>query len=358
MRTLTEFNKSLAAVESLCSTEWKHIAAARARTEAEHAKIRTALEREIHPDTVFVVFGSLARGEYTEGSDLDWSLLIDGQVDESHLTTALSLPSKLTPLGFKKPGSTELFGCPMFSHELVHWIGGDADSNKNTTRRVLLLLESAGIGSGSDVRDRVITQLLGRYIEEDFRYRPPSDSTPFVPGFLLNDIVRFWRTMAVDYAAKRRARGGEGWALRRLKLRMSRKLIFVAGFAVCLECKLHPNDPLKAESEPHAFCNAMTEHLAEELTLSPLEVLMRTIHRYNADHAGSLALSAYDEFLGLLSDEAKRTALESLEVEEVKGSALFEEAEGISRSFREGILELFYETSDELTSLTKRFGVF
>jgi hypothetical protein len=43
-------------------------------------------------------------------------------------------------------------------------------------------------------------------------------------AFSLNDIVRFWRTMAVDFASKQRDRAGEEWGLRNAKLRMSRKL--------------------------------------------------------------------------------------------------------------------------------------
>jgi len=34
-------------------------------------------------DTSIVVSGSLARDEYTAGSDIDWTLLVDGSVDQS-----------------------------------------------------------------------------------------------------------------------------------------------------------------------------------------------------------------------------------------------------------------------------------
>jgi hypothetical protein len=39
-------------------------------------------------DTSLVVFGSLARGEWTSGSDLDWTYLIDGGANSDHLLIA------------------------------------------------------------------------------------------------------------------------------------------------------------------------------------------------------------------------------------------------------------------------------
>jgi predicted nucleotidyltransferase len=39
-------------------------------------------------DTSLVVFGSLARGEWTSASDLDWTYLIDGQANSDHLVIA------------------------------------------------------------------------------------------------------------------------------------------------------------------------------------------------------------------------------------------------------------------------------
>jgi hypothetical protein len=76
-----------------------------------------------------VVFGSLAREEFTADSDLDWTILIDGRADSRHLNIVHALKPKLSAAGFKVPGPTEVFGGLVFSHELVHAIGGDEDTN-------------------------------------------------------------------------------------------------------------------------------------------------------------------------------------------------------------------------------------
>lgn len=46
-------------------------------------------------DTSLIVFGSLARGEWTSGSDLDWTYLIDGQANSDHLRIAQKISKVL-----------------------------------------------------------------------------------------------------------------------------------------------------------------------------------------------------------------------------------------------------------------------
>lgn len=75
-----------------------------ALTEGTRAAAR---ERE-----AILVFGSLARNEFTSGSDVDWALLIDGPADPQHFEIA----QKLVPFfSDKPPGPTQVFGGPIFS---------------------------------------------------------------------------------------------------------------------------------------------------------------------------------------------------------------------------------------------------
>src|SRR6266853_1573610 len=47
----------------------------------------------------FVTFGSLARKEYTDGSDLDWCLMIDGKADAEHRELERQLKKRLSDSG-------------------------------------------------------------------------------------------------------------------------------------------------------------------------------------------------------------------------------------------------------------------
>jgi len=97
-------------------------------------------------DCSIVAFGSLARREFTSDSDLDWSLLIDGAARSSRKALSLKIEERLQELKWKKPNPAGAFGTLTFSHDLVHSIGGESDSNRNTTGRIVLLPESINLG--------------------------------------------------------------------------------------------------------------------------------------------------------------------------------------------------------------------
>jgi predicted nucleotidyltransferase len=59
--------------------------AAGKRAEDKRFELRDALAGFDSYDTSVVVFGSLGRNEFTEASDIDWTLLIDGSADPMHL---------------------------------------------------------------------------------------------------------------------------------------------------------------------------------------------------------------------------------------------------------------------------------
>src|SRR5258707_10422275 len=92
-------------------------------------------EKLLTVDTSIVVFGSLARDEYTSGSDADWTLLIDGEANADHRQVVQKITSAINDI-FHSPNPTGAFGGMTFSHPLIHNIGGSEDTNANTTQRI------------------------------------------------------------------------------------------------------------------------------------------------------------------------------------------------------------------------------
>jgi hypothetical protein len=290
---------------------------------------------------------------------MDWTLLVDGQADPQHVHVQHEIDRRLSDLGKKEPGRTDVFGGLTFSHEVIHAIGGAADTNHNTTRRILLLLESCVVGPDIGVRERVVRHLLQRYVGEDRGYHASKGWEVRVPRFLLNDVVRFWRTMAVDFAAKRRDRAGNGWSIRNFKLRLSRKLLFVSGLAMCLRCQvLPPPDLTRTFADEEEFNQALQDFLVELSNRRPLDVVADLCLDLDAVSAGAKILGAYDEFLAVLDDHAKRTRLEKLTIEDAQKDPVFADTRRIGTEFQRGLAELFFHSNNDLTEATQRYGVF
>jgi predicted nucleotidyltransferase len=279
-------NDPIAELSRTISVHWKAIDEAAATAQKKRSELAKLFSHGpinyVPGDTNIVVFGSLARNELTSQSDLDWTLLIDGHANANHQKTAIGIKklieAKNAEIGLKPPGPTGIFGSMTFSHDLIHRIGGEADTNRNMTQRILLLLESANLAdNGSGAHDRVKAGILNRYLEEqEPNYLTRTDEQYRVPRFLLNDIVRFWRTMAVDFASKQRDRGGDGWGLRNAKLRMSRKLIFVSGLLTCFNA--HLQVPVNPElKQPDAQIEPILNFLKQQAKLTPLEILADTV---------------------------------------------------------------------------------
>lgn len=301
-------------------------------------------------DASVVVFGSLARDEFTSGSDVDWALLIDGQASSTHLDTALEIERRLAGLGRQGPGRENTFGGLAVSHELLHRIGGAEDTNRNLTQRVLLLLESEAIGPAAAYQ-RVVTGVLDRYITEDPGW---NDRTVNVPRFLLNDIARYWRTVAVDFAYKRRLRGSQGWALRTVKLRLSRKLTYASGLLACFSCALIPS-----LADANDRSKAVLDHLENLVRLTPLELVAKVLSDEGLyDPAGQL-FDTYEQFLLMLDDAATRRKLHSLKREDASSDDTYKQARAISHRFQAALNAIFFESGpSEIPALTKRYAVF
>lgn len=314
------------ALDELCSSGlYPAIAAARADSIAEKAKLAELVSDKLNlpPDSSLVAFGSLAREEWTSGSDLDWVLLVDGQVSPAHFSATLEAQRQLEHLA---PGATGTFGGLVFSHQLVHLIGGQDDSNRNLTLRMLLLLESAALGP-PQAYDRVLSALLNRYLVE-----PSSFSQKLTPRFLLNDLIRYWRTLGVDFADKFHDQAGKKAVLRNVKLRFSRKLIYTAGLYSCLRWY---------ETEPQPSPDETLDRFRHLATTTPLEFIAQACLDQDASSATKEAIfTNYEDFLATLRDKQKREALEKLSPGQAATDPLFNHLREASHPFEDALRDL------------------
>jgi predicted nucleotidyltransferase len=135
-------DSKLNSLQKHLGAEWPSLKKAHSDTLVMRKGLSDLFAKRRASDTTVVVFGSVARFEVTSKSDVDWILLLDGSATPEHRALATEVKETLLKNGYIKPGSSGIFGTFVGSHDLVHRIGGEDDSNSNTTRRVLLLLES------------------------------------------------------------------------------------------------------------------------------------------------------------------------------------------------------------------------
>ncbi len=205
--------------------------AAAARSDNIISDARSFLSKEIEPVDVpvdVVVLGSIARREATTESDFDFLVIAYGLPDRVTQTREmLSAVDRLrAKLALSAPGRTRLFGRVVSAPDLTERIGLEQDTNLTHSQRILILEESVSIYQ-QDRHRQLVRSIVDRYLAD---YQSPKQG---VPRFLLNDVLRYWRTLAVDYQAKRWEDLESDWGLRYLKLILSRKVAF-AGTLVSL----------------------------------------------------------------------------------------------------------------------------
>jgi predicted nucleotidyltransferase len=343
--------------------DWPRIAEARRAAQQKINELDDVLVGETSPDTSVVFYGSLAREEFTQGSDLDWTLLVDGQAAPQHQQELISIREKLEGFG-RGPGRERTFGRLTFSHPLLHMIGGEDDTNANTTRRVLFLLEAFPVGKYQQAFHRLRKHILHRYLTEDHGLSKTAGTggVRWIPLFLLNDMARYWRTMTVDFAYKQWDRGNDGYALRSLKLGVSRKLIYASGLLACFWCDPGislSGVPSVASAEKLWIMNRMLE---EMFKLTPLERFARFFLAHSANEflldSARHFFTTYDDFLGLLEDSAKRNHLDTLSPKDMDDDPGFQSARKIRTRFQEAVNEVFLQPRSPLYQHTISRGVF
>lgn len=306
--------------------------AARARSlAASDAAAERLAPLERQDDVSVVVMGSWGRLELTSGSDHDFVVLVGG----SPRIAVSPTPAQVGDVLDKPPSRSGAFDDVAYVDHLITRIGRRADDNTNLTRRMLLVLESIAIAGGA-AHEAARRTVIETYVDTRVKdFRPPR--------FLLNDLMRYWRTICVDFEGKQRD-STDKWALRAAKLRTSRKLLYASGLLPVLEC----HDLTAAE---------MRVWLGETFAAPPVDRIADAFLRHEAYDAGVRTLVAYSRFLGLLDDEGFRDELRRLARGEEHRSAAWTEARRLGRQIEEGLLALLFDR-DALARLVRQYGLF
>ncbi len=277
-----------------------------------------------------VIFGSLARFEATSESDLDYLVMAYNIPPPEKVSiirdTIQTVGELIEKFNLKPPGTTGMFGTVLSAPDLTERIGLDQDTNLNHSRRMLILQESFSVYK-PELHEKLLRLIIARYLAD---YRTPKNG---VPRFLLNDVIRYWRTIAVDYQAKRWNNLDANWGLRYLKLLISRKIVFAGLMASLLLTK-----------------KTDVEYFYKQFSMSSLARIAQLISFVNGKNNGESRrciesiLEISDQFIGKLENpdfrnEAKRVTT----TQELMKNSQLKEVRKLGDKLQENLQKLFFE---------------
>lgn len=261
-------------------------------------------------DLCIYAAGSLARHETGRKSDLDLFFIGSSpgktpkgrSISRMHEIQVFADLIRLNDELGLQPFSAD--GQYLKIHELADIIEGtgssDDDSENLFTTRLLLLLESKVI-AGQSVYDQAVDDVLEMY------FRDGRGRDGFRPLFLLNDILRYWRTLCLNYE-RDRSQPGKPWWKRNLNLKFPRKLTVFSTILAIIATRLatsHEFKPIAAMTPMERMAFALDEIADASLENAFASVL--------DDYEDFLAAKSYSELeeppievLNKFSEKAQR----------------------------------------------------
>lgn len=238
-------------------------------------------------EVAVIVVGSYARREASEHSDFDYFIYSPQKSNADYQTIHKQLNTIIKGEGISPPAPAGPFGDGCCHLEgFIKNIGGENEKNSSLTRRLLLLFESKCL-FGERHFHQLKAKLINRYISRKMTENG-------LARFLLNDLIKYYRTVCVDFEYKT-VEAGKDWGIRNIKLLFSRKLIYFSGLLVVAETA--QRDPLEKR-----------RLIKKLLGMSPIERI-----EFVCGKRCISAMSSYDKFLTQMADMNFRAMARAVE---------------------------------------------
>lgn len=215
--------------------EHQGLAVRRERSQLKLDQFSSRLREDRHArqfDGAIFAAGSYGRLEAGEKSDLDvfvvGSTATCGQLTGTRLLAAIADINDV--LEFPCFDEEMRFYKIYTEKDLVENLGKPKDDTENSfTARMLLMLEGRAL-HGEQRYKELISRVIDNY------FRDNKGKKDFRPLFLLNDLLRYWRTLCLNYEDTR-SDSRRKWRKKNLNLRFSRMTTVFATVLVLLKIK-------------------------------------------------------------------------------------------------------------------------
>lgn len=210
-------------------------------SEAKIMKLKDSISKELkeYEISIFVV-GSLARYEVGNNSDLDIFFISKKEIPNLEKIYIFSKLIEINKqLEFPPFSNDGQFLTVHNLQDMKNKAGYPEDDSLNLfTTRMLMILESKVI-----YNEKLYREILSEVIEHYLRDRKGHDE--FKPLFLLNDVLRFWRTLCLNYEALRHDEN-RPWRKKNINLKYSRLLtVFSTVITIINKKDINHNDILE-----------------------------------------------------------------------------------------------------------------
>ncbi|MEV5117163.1 hypothetical protein [Stenotrophomonas indicatrix] len=267
------------------------------------------------PNAVVVVVGSLARREASGESDLDYFIIQDSE--DVDLSLFDKIGAAVQEMGFKAPSIDGAFATVVRKSDFIASIGGGDESNADLTRRMLYLLESEWV-MGGNIYEEIFSLIIEAYISDKITQHQ-------LARFFLNDLIRYYRTVCVDFEYKT-SEIGKSWGDRNIKLLFSRKLMYFGGVLAA------------AQTAQSTFTFKRSE--LKRLLKLPATERLTEICGASAERA----LKTYDMFLSWAEDPEARDLLRETTQDRTQQTEEFRSIKNIAHHFSWDLQSLFIAT--------------